>query len=263
MQTVTLSQLRSRARRRADMESTATPTDAQVDEEINNSIRRLHAKVVPLAEDQFTETVIVATVAGVRWVALPGEFLTLRAVEWLPSATPVLPAILTEGGDEIVTEAGDPIYLESGEATVTGSEDAETIERFALQSRAKYTSSTGWACDRPVAYRLVGRSSSHVGRMELVPTPTARHAVRLWYVPVAATLANDADTYDGFSGFDQWVVADVAAWLLSTEESDASACVSERENVWETQVAPLFATQDQNRPDRVIDVEAMSLEEWL
>lgn len=243
------------------METTATPTDAQVDEEINNSIRRLHAKVVPLAEDQFTETVVVPTVAAQRWVELPDGFLTLRAVEWLPSATPVLPAILTEGGEEILTEDGDPIYLETGEVEVTGSEDAETIERFALQSRAKYVSSNGWACDRPVAYRLVGRSSSHVGRMELVPTPTARHAIRVWYVPVAATLTADSDTYDGFSGFDQWVVLDVAAWLLSTEESDASVCASEREIVWSEQIAPLFATQDQNRPDRVIDVEAEGLEE--
>lgn len=255
MQTVTLAQLRSRARKRADMETTATPTAAQVDAEINNSIRRLHAKLAALCEDDFTTAAVVVTVAGQRWVDLPSAFLVLRAVEWLPDATITMPTILTEAGGEIDTEAGDPLYTETGEIEVSGDESGCSVDRFQLTERIRYVGRDSWSIKEPIAYRLIGRTSAHVERMEFVPTPQGRHAVRVWYVPVATTLSSDSDTYDGRSGFEEWIVRDVAATLLADEESDASVCVNERENIWATQIAPIFKARDQARPAHVIDVE--------
>jgi hypothetical protein len=257
MQTVTLAQMRARVRIWTGTEGHDTPTDAQIDAALNNSIRRLHAKLAKLAEDDFTESAIIPTVANQRTVELPDPFLVLRAVEWIPGATPVLspPPLLTEDGVYILSEDGVPLLTETGgEYVLSGPDEPEPLHRFMLQERHRYLGSNGWDCGRPIAYRLVGRSTSHVERMELVPTPTRVHALRVWYVPVAATLSADGDTYDGRSGFEEWVVLDASIGFLVADESDATAAVQERELVWGDQILPIFKARDQAEPDRVIDV---------
>jgi hypothetical protein len=41
----------------------------------------------------------------------------------------------------------------------------------------------------------------------LVPTPTADESLRLWYIPVAPYLDDDADTIDGWNGYEELVTA--------------------------------------------------------
>jgi hypothetical protein len=253
MQTTTLSDLRSRVRKKLDAENAATPTDAQINGAVNNAIRRLHAKCVQLSEDDFTTSVYIATVANQRYVYLPDDFLVLREIEWLPNATVVPGGILTESGSEILTEDGSPLEPESGgDATITGSDEPYQLDRFKLQDRAKFYGGS-WSRGRPIAYRLIGRSAQHAERVELIPTPTGVHTLQVWYAPTAATLSSDTDTYDGRSGFDEWVVIEAALAFAIDEESDVRAWASERERIWDTQIAPLFAVRDQAEPDQIVD----------
>jgi hypothetical protein len=210
---------------------------------------------VKLAEDQFTTSVIVPTVAGQRWVDMPEEFLVLRAVEWLPYATVVGGPLLTEGGEALLDETGEELVPEDWVGyEVTGDDRPEPLERFVLQERHRYLGVQSWTEGRPVAYRLVGTTSAHVERMEFVPTPSGEHPIRVWYVPIEPLLSADADTYNGRSGFEEWIVLDASVAILISEESDASATVQEREMMFQDQIAPIFAARDQNRPDRVVDV---------
>lgn len=79
--TVTLANLRTDARRRADMESYSSLTDAEVNRYINSSIAALHSKIVPLCEDDYTTSTTIATVAGTESYSLPAAFLYVRHVE--------------------------------------------------------------------------------------------------------------------------------------------------------------------------------------
>lgn len=256
MQTVTLSGLRARVRKKLDAEQAETPTDAQVDSAINNAIRRLHSMLAQFSEDDFTESAILATIANQSYVDLPSDFLALRAIEWMPDATAVLPEIVTEGEDPILTEDGSPLETETGVATFTGSDSAEPLTRFNLRERPRYTGP--WTDGRPGVYRLVGRSASHIERIELAPVPTSVHTLRIWYIPVAATLSTDSDTYDGRSGFDQWVVLEAAIEFATDEESDVRAWASERDRIYAMQIQPLFAARDRAQPRRVVDVDRPS-----
>jgi hypothetical protein len=256
VQTVTLSNLRGRVRKKLDAENALSPTDAQVDGAINNAVRRLHAKLAQYSEDDFTEAAILATVANQSYVELPNDFLALRSIEWLPDATAVLADILMEDGSAMLTEDGGAIALEEGEATFTGPDSSYTLDRFNLRERPRFTQQVGgWAYGRPAMYRLVGRSAGHVERAELAPIPTGVYTLRVWYIPAAATLSDDADTYDGRSGFDQWVVLEAAIDLATDEESDVRAWASERERIWADQIEPLFRARDRAQPRRVVDVE--------
>jgi hypothetical protein len=78
----------------------------------------------------------------------------------------------------------------------------------------------------PIGYRLVGST------LVLYPTPVAGY-YRLRYVPTCAKLANDAATIDGYNGWEEFVVWSVVAELVSTEESDPTFAIQEREAIRE------------------------------
>lgn len=61
----------------------------------------------------------------------------------------------------------------------------------------------------------------------LVPTPTANESLRLWYVPVAPYLDDDADTIDGWNGYEELITALVFKRIL--QRQDLSTADVERE----------------------------------
>lgn len=61
----------------------------------------------------------------------------------------------------------------------------------------------------------------------LVPTPTDSESLRLWYIPVAPYLDDDADTIDGWNGYEELIVALVFKRILARQ--DLSTADVERE----------------------------------
>lgn len=259
MQTVALSSLRARVRKKIDSENSSVPTSAQVDTAINNAIRRLHARIAQLSEDEATASAILTTVADRSYVEVPSDFLVLRGIEWFPHGAVTGGGRITEAGEDRLTELGGTRDMEGTAlvAAVSGDQRFETLHRWQFRERARWDSTRGWSSGRPVAYRAVGKDAAHVERIELLPIPQATHAIRIWYVPTAATLTLDTDTYDGRSGFDEYVVLEASIALAIDEESDVQAWMLERDRIWTQEIAPLFAVRDQATPDRVVDVESV------
>lgn len=89
MATVTLLQLRTRARDRADMTNSAFIPDARLTEYVNASAQELYDLLVQANQDYFTSTQTTTVVSG-NTISLPATLYKLRGVdislggEWVP-----------------------------------------------------------------------------------------------------------------------------------------------------------------------------------
>lgn len=55
-------------------------------------------------------------------------------------------------------------------------------------------------------------------KVALSPAPNAAYAYTVWYLPVLADLSDDADTFDGVSGWEDYVLADVALQIIARDQ---------------------------------------------
>jgi hypothetical protein len=258
--TVTLADMRAAVRERSDTVNSARITNTKLDRAINSSIRRLYAKIVPLAEDDFTDRTVLSTDDNGQYATLPSDFLVLRDIGWDDRATVDITILLTEDGDPLLAEDGEELWTEDSTG-ITSDEWAHIrpMVRFQLQERARFANLVGWHRGRStIAYRLLGPSGigSTPKRVEFLPPARARKAVVVWYVPSPPTLSAATDVFDGRSGLEEWVIWDASIQILIAEESDAGQATRERDYVYEHQVLPLLSARDQARPDRVIDTES-------
>ena len=70
-----------------------------------------------------------------------------------------------------------------------------------------------------IRYRLNGNN------LMIVPQTQGGQTLRIWYAPRPSQLINMTDLIDGISGWEEYVVADVAIKMLAKEESDVSVFV--------------------------------------
>jgi hypothetical protein len=258
---ITLAALRDAVRDRSDTVGSARVTDPKLTRLVNSSIRRLYAKAVAMAEDDFTGRALIATDSTGSYAELPTDFLTLRAIGWVPGE--VASGLLTEYSALILTEDSAVLTTEVDSAIAPGNVGQRQMRRFQLQERWKYDTSRGWNEHVDVAYRLIGPQGTPK-RAEFLPPGGSRGVVVLWYVPEPLTLSADADLYYGRSGFEEWVILDAAAAVLIAEESDASQVVAERERIWQEQIRPIYAATDQAQPDRVVELHTLHTDDrWL
>lgn len=68
----------------------------------------------------------------------------------------------------------------------------------------------------------------------ILPSPGSAYTYRAWYLPKLADLANDSDTFDGVSGWEQWVVWDVCAKVCIRDQFPEmyQMIIAERERAW-------------------------------
>jgi hypothetical protein len=52
----------------------------------------------------------------------------------------------------------------------------------------------------------------------ILPGANGQYPYTVWYLPVLADLVNDSDTFDGVSGWENWVVWDVVAQLAARDQ---------------------------------------------
>ena len=96
------------------------------------------------------------------------------------------------------------------------------LDRIQYQQRYQYKGSnyTG----RARGYYLTSDS------LVLLPTPTSGTYLHD-YIPGWTLLSDDADTVDGYAGWEQWIVYDVASKLRIKEEAGVNEILSERERI--------------------------------
>lgn len=87
------------------------------------------------------------------------------------------------------------------------------MESYTFQDRHRYTDSSP---QNFLRYRLIGEDSI---RFNPVPKP---QTITVWYVPVLATLVDDADTLNGVHGWEEYVIVRSAIWAKIKEESETT-----------------------------------------
>lgn len=222
--TRTLTLLRDEVRQRADIESATTAfPDSELTRYINQSIARLHRKIHRVQPDMLVTSTTITTAASTESYALPATFYALV------------------GSPEVNLGGPGP----------------STLHRWQWADRASYLYEGGWAYGRPVAYRLVGADT-----ISFLPIPNAVYSVKVFYVPAPTDLSADGDTFDGRSGWEEWVVLDAAIKVATKEERDITDLRAERDDAW-AEIAADLPQQDRGAPSRVADVTGDDAWEWV
>ena len=210
--TRTLAELRTECRQRTEMEGSTFVADAELTRYLNQSIAKLHGKLVRAYGDQYFRTAsTVSTVAGTDTVVLPTTFFRLLGVD------------VVIGG---ITQSLEPIDW---------------------SRRADYANvGAVWSAGYPIVYSI-GASG---GKLQLYPVPNGVYSLTMHYIPHATVLASDSDTFDGYSGWEHYVVLDTCIAMLAKEESDTKDLRLERDDV-EKQIDDLAGSRDDGAAWRV------------
>ena len=152
--------------------------------------------------------------------------------------------------DTILDYAGeDAFFLSTDTSTVAGTADYtiaatniyrvrhvdvqfphgwEQIKPVSFRQRNAYQNQGGWTSGRDTAFILAGRGTDGRQQIRLLPTPQAVYTFRVLYIPIAYDV-DGATPLVSFSGWDEYVIADVCAKILEKEESVAKAFLDRRD----------------------------------
>lgn len=217
---LTLSEIRSRCRQRADMESSEFVTDDELNFYINQSLAELHDMLVQsYGSDYYVKSATFQTVAQ------------------------------QEGYDLSTIITDDDFYkLRAIDAQLNG-DDWFTLHRFNFNERNRFQHFGVWDYlgITNVRYRLVG------SQIRFVPIPDRDINVRVWYVPRVATLTDDADTYDDFNGWIEYAIVDCAIKMLNKEESDVSVLLNEKA-LLKRRIEEVANNRDASEPETIQDI---------
>jgi hypothetical protein len=182
MATITLLNLRTRAKQRANMENSTFVTDSEWDSYINYAISNLRDLIISKAgNDYFASSASFTFNSSTDTYSLPADFYKALWMEIL----------------------GDDGYYYK-------------MRRFEVSERNYGRSPLNYLIP-DIRYRLLGNNIIITPQLQA----NGRQA-RLWYVPTPIPLSSDSDTLEGFNGWDEDVVILAARKALVKEESDTS-----------------------------------------
>lgn len=210
--TLTLAQLRTRVRERADMVNSQFVTDTELNGYINYSYKALYDLLVEAAED-YNLSSTTSTITTGNTIALPSDFYKLRGID----------------------DLSDTNY-------------PKTVRKFNWNERNDYISqnippSNVWDYS-DVVYRVAGSN------IIIMPEGNAAKTYKIWYVPGLPTLALDGDLADGVQGWLEYVIVDSAIKCLIKEESDITPLAATKAELVE-RIARLRNNRDQAQPEKI------------
>jgi hypothetical protein len=214
----TLTELRDRARQRADMVNSAFVTDTELTTYINQGFFELYDLVVASFEDYFT-TSTTFTISSGNTTNLPAGFYKLRGVDFQADAT---------------TGVYVPLRMYN------------FLNRNTRNTAPYYM--TGGAARE---YRIMG------DQLLFIPADGATGNYRLWYVPTASELANGTDTIPtslSKFGWDEYIVLYAAERMLAKEESDTSDIIRQRGEI-AARIEKMAANRDIEQVEHVTDTQ--------
>jgi hypothetical protein len=220
---MTLAEIRTQARQRADMVVSQFVTDAELNGWINSSLAELYDLLIQkYGDDYFVELYSFSTGNGVDRYDLPTNFYKLLGVD-------------------LFLTGNDP------------DQGAITLRPFTFAERNRYATANAqtWLGITNLRYRLSG------SKLWLTPTPQGEQTIRLWYVPRVVPLVNDADVADGVSGWLEYVVVDVAIKAMQKEESDVSVLLAQKVALIQ-RIESAAENRDAGSPATVADVQSTS-----
>lgn len=218
MAIVTLSELRTKAKERADMESSDFVSTAEWNRLINMGKKTLDDLLVRnYGEDYFAQSVTFLTTNGTENYSL---------------------SVLTTG-----------TFYKALSVSQQGPNGWRDCEQYNFRERNDLRSTTiqGFV-GAQYRYRVIA------GNLSFLPAPAGQVRMELVWAPVSTTLAIDADTFDDVNGWSDMIVLDAAIMALNKEESDVSALQIERGRV-EARIIASAPNRDAFQPQSVGDVQ--------
>lgn len=215
MRTVTLAELKTLTRQRANMEKSQLVGDAELISYINGSATELYDLLVEkFQSDFYFKDYTFTTVNGQDLYALPTDFYVLQGVD-LQMNQRVYPLRKFNFNDRFRQD-------------ITAFYD---IEGFRTNLR----------------YRLEGNN------IRFNMKPIENQSFRIWYSPVCPKLVTDADTFDGVNGWEEYIIVDAAIKCKIKEETDISELLVLKQALI-TRINGLAAQRDSAMPEVMTDV---------
>lgn len=191
--TITLAELRTQSRQRADMEHSKFVKDSELNSYLNNSIAELHDLLSEAygAEYFVKSSADIPIVNGTDAYTLPSDFYELKGVD------------------------------------IKLAQDWITVDMFNFNERNRFAEFGAWtgAGSVNVRYRLIGDT------IMLTPSPDQNATMRIWYVPLATRLASDTDTLNDYNAYSEYVIVDAAIKMMQKEESDVSILAAQKQGL--------------------------------
>jgi hypothetical protein len=210
--TMTLLQLRTAVRQRADMVNSQFVTDAELTSYINQSYFELYDVLIQKYGDNY-------------YVADPAVFATDgQSMQFpLPDGTSTS---FTNGRTNAANYQAPAVYKLLGVdlELANQSQSFVTIRPFNFSDRNRYAvpNFQSFYGVTNLRYRLNG------SYLWLTPIPAAGQNIQIWYAPRLTQLSADSDTVDGISGWTEYIIVDAAIKCLAKEESDCSVFIQQK-----------------------------------
>ena len=219
---ITLANLKTQARYRANMENSLFVTDAELLTYINSSIAELHDLLVASFDSDYSiSSYEFSTVSGTDSYALPSAFYKLKGVDAQLNGT----------------------YW-------------STISPFNFNERnlrtGVYSSNL---LGYQFKYRILG------GNLVFSPVPDGAYNIKMWYIPTATKLVNDADTLDDINQYSEYIIVDAAIKMLQKEESDVSILLAQKADL-RKRIENMAQNRDADKSDAVSDIYLENSEEY-
>ena len=222
---MSLLDLRTATRQRADMVHSQFVTDAELNSYINQSGFELYDLLIQkYGDDYFIASPYSFTTNGTSdSYQLPGSFYKLLGVD----------LALSNSTDSYVT-----------------------IKPFNFAERNRYAAPNfqSFYGITNLRYRIRGN------KIWFTPIAEANQKLRIWYIPKMNTLDLDTDTVDGISGWTEYVIIDAAIKCLQKEESDVSVLLAQKAAITQ-RIEAAAENRDAGFPKTISDV-SFSNYEW-
>jgi len=102
-------------------------------------------------------------------------------------------------------------------------------------------------------YMIVGND------IVLVPNPNSGYTITLWYIPKCTYLVNDNDTFNGYNGWEEYVIVWAAIKMLAKEESETSELHGQLEML-KRRINMMAENRDAGEVAKITDVTPIN--EW-
>jgi len=217
---ITLAELKTAARERADMEDSQFVTDSELLFYINSSIAELHDILIQsYGQDYYIKSTI---------------FTTANAAD--------------EYSLDTIIPSKDFYKMRGVDAKITASQWF-TLKAFNFNERNKFQDSGSYNLQGTVntRYRMVGNA------LHFAPRPDDNTEIRLWYIPLATKLTADTDTLDDLNQYAEYVIVDVAIKMLTKEETNANVLIMHKQEL-KQRIEAAAANRDASASETVQDI---------
>ena len=257
--TVTISELTTRALRRAKMVNSQFPDTGEVDRLVREAVAELYDKLIAArGAHYYMQRAEGATITGIPAMTLAPDFYKLCAVY---VNRDVSAALVTPPA------SGSLARVFIGAGVETQHNGWQLISPFMDQEQPSLMNATS-ATPYATQYRLRGMqqdvdvATGFLDMLEIRPLPQGPFLMRISYIPIASTEtitggpAPVDPVVNGINGGEDYVAIRVAMTLLDEEESSTTHLERDMARL-EARLEALAASRDEGRSERVQDTQGV------